>query len=63
MELTIKMHETTISISTDNDEMTLTEIYDHFNAMLIGCTFTQKQIDNYIVDKAIEIEQNDTIAN
>lgn len=61
MELSIKMHDTTITIIRDNDDITLTEMFEHFNAMLIGCTFTKQQIENYIIDKATEIEQQESI--
>ena len=61
MELTIKMHDTTFCIIRKNDDITLTELYEHFNAMLIGCTFTKQEIENYITEKAIEIENNESI--
>jgi hypothetical protein len=57
MEMKIKMHDVTISISNDYDDVTLTELYDYFNSMLIGCTFTKQQIDNYIIQKASELEE------
>jgi len=61
MELTIKMHDTTFCIIRKNDDITLTELYEHFNAMLIGCTFSKQQIEDYITEKAIEIENKESI--
>ena len=61
MELTIRMHDTTFCIIRKNDDITLTELYEHFNAMLIGCTFSKQQIEDYITEKAIEIENKESI--
>lgn len=57
MELTLKMHETKTTIETEYDDITIDEMFNHFNALLISATFTQTQINNYILEKAMEIKE------
>jgi hypothetical protein len=40
-----------------SDSVGLEEIYNAVNAMLIGMTFSQEQIDNYILELAESIEK------
>jgi hypothetical protein len=55
-----------ITFETDNvkhlaimsDSVGLEEIYNVVNSMLIGMTFHQEQIDNYILELAESIETN-----
>lgn len=56
MELSLKLHDVTISIKRDTEELTIQEMYELFNAALIGVSFLQEQIDNYIVERAEELE-------
>lgn len=56
MELTLKMHDVTISIKRDSDELTIQEMYELFNAALIGVSFLPVQIDNYIIERAEELD-------
>lgn len=55
MELTLKMHEIKTTIETEYDDITIDEMFNMFNSLLISATFTQAQIDNYITEKAAEI--------
>lgn len=57
MELTLKMHETKITIEQEYDDITIDEMFNHFNSLLIGVTFSQAQIDNYILEKAEELQE------
>jgi hypothetical protein len=56
MELLLKLHDVTISIKRDTDELTIQEMYELFNAALIGVSFLPEQIDNYITQRAEELD-------
>lgn len=56
MQLTLKMHNTTIEIKTETDDLTIDEMFEYFSSALIGCSFTPIQIQNYITDKAQEYD-------
>ena len=58
MELSLKMHETRMIIEQQYDDITIDEMFNMFNALLISATFTQTQIDNYIIDKANELNED-----
>jgi hypothetical protein len=57
MELSLKMHETRITIEQQYDDITIDEMFNHYFALLISATFTQAQINNYIIEKAMEIKE------
>jgi hypothetical protein len=59
MELSLKMHETRMIIEQQYDDITIDEMFNMFNALLISATFTQTQIDNYIIDKAGELNEEE----
>jgi len=59
MELSLKMHETRMIIEQQYDDITIDEMFNMFNALLISATFTQTQIDNYIIDKAGELKEEE----
>jgi hypothetical protein len=54
MLLTIKHYDISATIET-SDEITIDEIMTQFNALLISATFSQEQIDNWIIEKADEL--------
>jgi len=54
MLLTIKHYDISATIET-SDEITIDEIMTQFNALLISATFSQEQIDNWIIEKAEEL--------
>jgi hypothetical protein len=39
------------------DTASLEELYDAFNALLIGMSYNQKTIDNHIIDRANSINR------
>jgi len=57
MQLTIKHYDISATIET-SDDITLDEVMNQFNALLISATFSQVQIDNWIIDKAEELTQD-----
>lgn len=54
MQLTIKHYDISATIET-SDDITLDEIMTQFNALLISATFSQAQINNWIIEKAEEL--------
>lgn len=42
------------------DTASIEELYDAFNALLIGMTYNQQVIDNHIIDRANSIKRYDT---
>jgi hypothetical protein len=54
MLLTIKHYDISATIET-SDEITIDEIMTQFNALLISATFSQEQIDNWIIEKAEQL--------
>jgi len=59
MELSLKMHETRMIIEQQYDDITIDEMFNMFNALLISATFSQAQINNYIIDKAGELKEEE----
>lgn len=54
MQLTIKHYDISATIQT-SDDITLDEIMTQFNALLISATFSQGQINQWIIEKAEEL--------
>jgi hypothetical protein len=57
MQLTLKHYEITASIDMPND-VSLDEVFDQFNALLISATFQQESINNWIIEKADELNRD-----
>ena len=55
MEITIKNYDIKVTVSNDEEGLSMSEAFDMFFTCLRGITFQQVQIDNYIRDKAEEI--------
>ena len=58
MELFLKMHETKTTVEVQYDDITIDEMFNMFSALLISATFTQAQIDNYIIERADELKED-----
>lgn len=54
MQLTLKHYDITASIDMPND-VSLDEVFDQFNALLISATFQQETINRWIIEKADEL--------
>jgi len=59
MELTLKMHDVQMTILKEFDDCTIDEMYQMFGALLISATYSQTQIDNYIIEKAEELREDE----
>jgi hypothetical protein len=59
-KLTLSTNDTTMSIEFDNWDVDLDQYFQAFKALLVGATYCEKQIDDWIIDEAeILSEDND----
>jgi hypothetical protein len=56
MQLTIKHYDISATIET-SDDITLDEVMTQFNALLLSATFSQIQINDWIIQKADELKK------
>ena len=56
MQLTIKHYDISATIETSED-ITLDEVMNQFNALLISATFSQEGINEWIIEKAEELKK------
>ncbi len=54
MQLTLKHYDITTTIEMPND-VSLEHLFEQFNALLISATFQQESINNWIIEKADEL--------
>ena len=55
MEIILKNHDIEISIKNQNYDLSLEEYFAMFNTALIGVSWQQSQIDNFILEKSEEL--------
>ena len=56
MQLTIKHYDISATIETSED-ITLDEVMNQFNALLISATFSQEGINDWIIEKAEQLKK------
>jgi hypothetical protein len=56
MQLTIKHYDISATIQT-SDDITLDEVMNQFNALLISATFSQEGINDWIIEKAERLKK------
>ena len=60
-KLSLTTDWTTISIEFDNIDIDLDQYFQAFKTLLVGVTFTEEQIDHWIIDEGEMLsENNDT---
>jgi hypothetical protein len=57
MQISLKHYNVTATIDMPND-VSLDEIFEQFNALLISATFQQESINNWIIERADELNQS-----
>jgi hypothetical protein len=57
MQISLKHYEIKITIDMP-DDVSLDEVFEQFNALLISATFQQESINNWIIEKADELNQS-----
>ena len=50
-KLSLSANGTTMSIEFDNWDIDLDQYFQAFKTLLVGVTFTEEQIDNWIIDE------------
>jgi len=56
MKIQLQIHETTISVERDTDDLTIDDMFEAFNTLLIGATFHPDTIKEWILRKSNEYE-------
>ena len=56
MQLTIKHYDISATIETSED-ITLDDVINQFNALLISATFSQEGINDWIIEKAERLKK------
>ena len=60
-KLSLSTNDTTMSIEFDNWDVDLDQYFQAFKTLMVGATFTEEQVDHWIIDEAeILSEDNDT---
>jgi hypothetical protein len=57
MQISLKHYEIKVTIDMP-DDVSLDEVFEQFNALLISATFQQESINNWIIEKADELNQS-----
>jgi hypothetical protein len=50
-KLSLSTNDTTMSIEFDNWDIDLDQYFQAFKTLLVGVTFTEEQIDHWIIDE------------
>jgi hypothetical protein len=50
-KLSLSTNDTTMSIEFDNWDIDLDQYFQAFKTLLVGATFTEEQVDNWIIDE------------
>ena len=58
MEITLKNYDLEITIKKDAEDITIGEWFEYFNSGLIGLTFQQSTINQFIIEYAEELKEN-----
>jgi len=60
-KLSLTTDGTTITIEFDNIDVDLDQYFHAFKTLMVGATFTEEQVNNWIIDEAeVLSENNDT---
>jgi hypothetical protein len=57
MQISLKHYDTTATIDMPND-VTLDQVFEQFNALLISATFQQESINRWIIERADELKHD-----
>jgi hypothetical protein len=57
MKIFLKHYEIIVTIDMP-DDVSLDEVFEQFNALLISATFQQESINQWIIEKAEELNQS-----
>jgi hypothetical protein len=57
MEIILKHFDTTITVKKEYEDVSIDELFEMINTALIGISWQQSQIDDYIIQKAEELKE------
>lgn len=56
-KLTLEIGDNTVSWETDHYDVTLEELFNAFEGLLVTHTYTQESVRNFIIDKSEELTE------
>lgn len=59
MKLQLETYGKKYSVETDYDDLTIEDYFDLFNGLLVQATFNQTTINDYIIELADELRNED----
>ncbi len=60
-KLSLSTNDTTMSIEFDNWDIDLDQYFQAFKTLLVGVTFTEEQIDHWIIDEGEALASDNEI--
>jgi hypothetical protein len=54
-KLSLTIHGYTISVDFEHSDLTLSEMFQAFRTVLVGATWNEEQIDEYIIETGDEL--------
>jgi hypothetical protein len=57
MKIELTVHGKVITIKTPTDDLTIEEYFDNFKGLLVSAEFSEKTIDDYIIELANELNE------
>jgi len=58
MKIQLHIHETTISVERESDDLTIDDMFQDFKTLLIGASFEQETINDWILEKSQQLSTN-----
>jgi hypothetical protein len=57
MKLQLSVHGKVMTIETPNNDLTIEQYFDNFKGLLVSVGFSEKTIDNYIIELANQLNE------
>ena len=57
MEITMKSYDITVTVKKDDEGVAVSEAFDMFLTCMLGITYQQSTLDDYIIELAEELLQ------
>jgi hypothetical protein len=58
MKIQLHIHETTISVERESDDLNIDDMFQVFKTLLIGASFEQETINDWILEKSQQLSTN-----
>lgn len=54
-KLSLSIHGYTISVEFETSDVTMEEMFQAFKSVLVGATWSEEQVDDYIIEKGDQL--------